>query len=1168
MEGATPEDPVRRFKKESIHGGPVTCVSLLSDTFCWVARGSFLELAPLVYEGPRKTRRHLVFPDGGTIHGVRHGESKINAVFGGRQLAILHGGRGVDEPLISAGIHIAPRQGPVSNFLSVSNWVWDLRMIVNDCKDGDKGAKLILALGLANNACEVWMLHRPTHELTYQAYRQRRIIGMSRSITYSMCFFGWDDTFHDLILASGTVTNEILVWTAVASKDLPCIQSDAVSCTTGGQQETHRLRGHEGVIHSVKFHPSGDYLASTSDDRSVRLWKRTNPDGWSLKWNGWAHTARVWTVAFSPFGLVSCGEDATAKIWDLGSGSLLGELHVHNCQCLWSIDVRDTLALIGCNDGSAKLWDLRCRIVRKIDSEDFGTRAERETTMSTFLVPDDRRPTNPTEQAPSMAPSFAKDDVDKITYLLAENNPNPQNKKAKVKVKGQTIFGMQFYQDKENHRKLLVPTRSGSLFSLCLVSGTWEELTPWCVSSSNISSDEGSCVAVHVTGRLAAIGTTSGDIFLVALSPCNDDAACDPDPSDVRRRLCQARSYLSIKHLAWLDDGILSFHIQGIVLVWKFSSLVDDGIFDDNINAPQLVLNTTEAQVPTCFAHRSMDNRLFVGDSRGNIATFLLDNASHDHETVAATLARRVHKKEHVTEIICLQNGRIISVGNDGCIRYSLINNYGEFETILSVPLSTLPSISHIYLAEQMNGEETIIVAGYRGNTFLALDVSSGYELFRVDTGGRQRAHTCFVDFNNSSRLFPAAYGIAVGMSGSDGGSEILLQSSVSKSSESEEDLTNVNVDFSVGASLHGEPIFDLCIFTTRPGADYSALLSGSEDCTARVSIVRHSTIIHSVLLSPQSSCIRAVCSSRLCCGNTTLLVVCGGKMTVHFYALTDDNTQNSMKSTVDTGIMDNIVIRFLGTGYFLSKPSINHRVNAVHAVPLEACEDASHFIATGDSDGCIYLFTVPTERAKHAFPGRLLCSLARPILSIEIILFPASSQLFIAAGTTDGSIFMWLLPTKDFSLPIFPLREYRAHRMGTNSISTYIVEDGKNCLGLRIYSGGDDQSIAISLIEVLLHQETNISSPSLNIASFTRIDAASASGIKGVRHSDATHVVSVGYSQRLAYWELLPDMSSLRLLSTSAVDVADVNCFSLSRSDNLLAVGGAGIAFASISNW
>jgi WD40 repeat protein len=254
--------------------------------------------------------------------------------------------------------------------------------------------------------------------------------------------------------------------------------------------------------------------------------------------------------------------------------------------------------------------------------------------------------------------------------------------------------------------------------------------------------------------------------------------------------------------------------------------------------------------------------------------------------------------------------------------------------------------------------------------------------------------------------------------------------------------------------------------------------------------------------------------------------------------------------------------------GYFPSKPSIDLRVNAVHAVPLEAYEDASHFVATGDSDGCIYLFTVSTERAKHAFSGRLLYSLARPILSIEVILFRASSQLFIIAGTTDGSILMWLLPTKDFSVPISPLGEYRAHQMGTNCISTCISEDRKNRIGLRICSGGDDQSIAISVIEVVFNQETNISSPSLHVASFARIDVASASGIKGVKHSDATHVVSVGYSQRLAYWELSPDMSSLRLLSMSAVDVADVNCFSLSRSDNLIAIGGAGIAFASMSNW
>jgi WD40 repeat protein len=1045
-------------------------------------------------------------------------------------------------------------------------------MIVNDCKNG--GTKLIVALGLANNACEVWVLHRPTHELTYDANRHRRIIGMSRSITYSMCFFGWSAAFDDLILASGTVTNEILVWTPVDTEDtksflscIPCAQSDKVLCTTVRQPEMHRLRGHEGVIHSVKFDSSGEFLASTSDDRSVRLWKRTTADGWFLMWSGWSHTARVWNVAFSPLGLISCGEDATAKIWDLDNGYLLGELHVHNCQCLWSIDVRDTLALIGCNDGSTKLWDLRRKIVRKIDEKNLVQRAERETTMTTFLVPDDRRPTNPTDNAPTMVPPFAKNDVEKRSDPLVENMPSPRKKKAKVKVKAQTIFGVQFYKDLDIRRKLLVPTRSGSLFSLCFESGSWEELEPWCVSSSSISSVEGSCLAVHMTGSLAAVGTTRGDILLVTLSPC-DDATCDRELRAVRRIVCQARPYLSINRIAWLDDNtLISFHIKGIIRVWTFPSLADGGIFDDSANAPHLVLNTTLGELPTCFAHRKTDNRLFVGDSRGSIATFLLDNASHEHELIPANLARGVHKKEHVTDIMCIRNGRILSVGNDGCIRYSLINDCGEFETILSVPLTTLPGMSHIYLAEQTNGEETIIVAGYRGNTFLVLDVSSGYELFRIDTGGRQRAHTCFLDLNNSLHSFPAAYGIAIGVSRTDGRNEIHLQSFVSKSSTSEKEPATVNVDYSVGARLHGEPIFDLCIFATRPQVDYSALLSGSEDCTARVSIVRNSSIIHSELLPPQSSCIRAVCSSRYHCGKTTLLVVCGGKMTVHFYALTDDNTQSPMGSIADTAIMDDIAIRFLGTGYFPSKPSLDHRVNAVHAVPSEICDNASHFVATGDSDGSIYLFMVSTERSKHPFSGRLLCSLARPILSIEVILLRASSHIFIVAGATDGSILMWLLPMEDYSLPLSPLGEYKAHQMGTNSISVCVTEDGENRAGLRIFSGGDDQSVAISGIEVFLCRENDISSPSLNVASFARIDVASASGIKGVRHIDANHVVSVGYSQRLAYWELSPDMSSLRLMSMTAVDVADVNCFSLSRTDNLVAVGGAGIEFASLSN-
>ena len=148
MECTRPEGSDRRLTKESIAGGPVTCVSFLSETFCWVARGAFLELAPLVLQVGFRRRTHLVFPEGGTIHGCQHGE-KISVLFGGRKIAILHGGRSLEDPIESAAIGCSSQDRPSSlNALIVSDWIWDLKMIVHESADDPESQKSYSRLGV------------------------------------------------------------------------------------------------------------------------------------------------------------------------------------------------------------------------------------------------------------------------------------------------------------------------------------------------------------------------------------------------------------------------------------------------------------------------------------------------------------------------------------------------------------------------------------------------------------------------------------------------------------------------------------------------------------------------------------------------------------------------------------------------------------------------------------------------------------------------------------------------------------------------------------------------------------------------------------------------------------------------------------------------------------
>ena len=85
------------------------------------------------------------------------------------------------------------------------------------------------------------------------------------------------------------------------------------------------LQGHRDWVRSLQFSPSGEFLASSSDDGTVRLWplfaKTLRSPGTlaELLPPLVGHEGVVWDVDFDASGkrLLSAGSDGTVRIWNL-----------------------------------------------------------------------------------------------------------------------------------------------------------------------------------------------------------------------------------------------------------------------------------------------------------------------------------------------------------------------------------------------------------------------------------------------------------------------------------------------------------------------------------------------------------------------------------------------------------------------------------------------------------------------------------------------------------------------------------------------------------------------------------------------------------------------------------------------------------------------------------
>jgi len=132
------------------------------------------------------------------------------------------------------------------------------------------------------------------------------------------------------------------------------------------------LEGHSDGVLSVSFSPCGKFLASGSEDNTIKLWSL--PEGINISSIA-AHGGNVNSVHCSPdcATIVSAGWDKTVKLWKIADCSLERSLEGHDSSVNCALAVEAGTTIISASDDSTvKIWDAKSGSLRTTIKPELG----------------------------------------------------------------------------------------------------------------------------------------------------------------------------------------------------------------------------------------------------------------------------------------------------------------------------------------------------------------------------------------------------------------------------------------------------------------------------------------------------------------------------------------------------------------------------------------------------------------------------------------------------------------------------------------------------------------------------------------------------------------------------------------------------------------------------
>lgn len=281
------------------HYGPVTSLKIYQDTIL-CGYGPILRKFRTSDEISLISSQQIFTRN--KIHGISTGFNKI-LVLGGRSFSVIED----EKPIVEKAIN---------------EWI-----ITGEFLDENT-----LVLLTSHNV--IYKIDLRTFELMDKIHCNEKSILYSGSIRVGE---------NRTVVSAGTVMDGVIIW------DLDT------------KEIIHTLTDHKGSIFCVKVDKDFKYIASCSDDRTIKLY---NFQG-DLLSEGWGHGSRIWNLEFfNGTNIISMGEDCTTRMWEYNNTDTLRQLEViddcHLGKHVWSgdIDTNHNIAVTGGADGRVRVHDL------------------------------------------------------------------------------------------------------------------------------------------------------------------------------------------------------------------------------------------------------------------------------------------------------------------------------------------------------------------------------------------------------------------------------------------------------------------------------------------------------------------------------------------------------------------------------------------------------------------------------------------------------------------------------------------------------------------------------------------------------------------------------------------------------------------------------------------